>query len=818
MAPSLVSAVLSGSVLLAAVNAQNFEGGGRDEDAFEYVQPLNTTILTEYGSSPAVYPSPNITGAGGWEMGLEKAKAFVAQLTLEEKADMVTGQAGPCVGNIVAIPRLGFPGLCLQDGPLGIRVADYASVFSAGVSAGATWDKDIMYERGHAMGAEFKAKGSQVFLGPVAGPLGRSAYAGRNWEGFSSDPYLSGVAMEKTINGIQDAGVQACAKHWIGNEQEIMRNPLYEDENDNTEQTTAALSSNIDDRTMHELYMWPFANAAKARAASFMCSYQRINGSYGCQNSASQNGLLKTELGFQGYIMSDWGATHSGVASIEAGLDMNMPGGLGAYGLNFGLPSYFGGNVTAAVNNGTVDVSRIDDMVMRIMTPYFQLGQDQDFPSADPSGADLNTFSPRSTWTREYNLTGEVSRDVRGNHGELIRRHGAAGSVLLKNVDRTLPLKAPQNVAIFGNDAGDPARSSVINQQNYEYGSILAGGGSGTGQFTYMVTPLRAIQNRVAADGGITQFFLNNTHIIANNVSTLVIPRAVPEVCIVMLKTWAEEGDDRAHLGSDWEGDDVVESVASYCNNTVVVTHSAGVNTLPWADHPNVTAILAAHFPGQESGNSLVDILYGHVNPSGHLPYTIAENGDDWNAPPTTAINTTGFADWQSWFDEKLEIDYRHFDLQNMSVRYEFGFGLSYTTFEISDIESSPLEHNITSMPEQLPIQPGGNPALWESLYNVTVSVANTGDCAGATVPQLYVGLPSSAPAGTPIRQLRGFEKVYLEKGDMETVSFELQRRDLSYWDIVSQQWVIPEGEFTIWVGLSSRDLKVQDSFTVVGQ
>jgi beta-glucosidase len=191
----------------------------------------------------------NITGTGGWEMGLKKAKAFVAQLTIEEKADMVTGQAGPCVGNIVAIPRLGFPGLCLQDGPLAIRVADYASVFSAGVSAGATWDKDIMYERGYAMGEEFRAKGAQVMLGPVAGPLGRSGYAGRNWEGFSSDPYLSGIAMEKTITAAQDVGVQACAKHWVGNEQEIQRNPEYSD--DGVSQTSAALSSNIDDRTMH---------------------------------------------------------------------------------------------------------------------------------------------------------------------------------------------------------------------------------------------------------------------------------------------------------------------------------------------------------------------------------------------------------------------------------------------------------------------------------------------------------------------------------------------------------------------------------------
>ena len=193
----------------------------------------------------------NITGVGGWEMGLEKAKAFVAQLTLEEKADMVTGQAGPCVGNIVAIPRLGFPGLCLQDGPLALRVADYTSVFSAGVSVGATWDKNLMYERGHAMGEEFRAKGAHIMLGPVAGPLGRSAYAGRNWEGFSSDPYLSGIAMEKTIIGAQDAGVQACAKHWIGNEQETQRNPSYSTGVDNTQHTVAAVSANIDDRTMH---------------------------------------------------------------------------------------------------------------------------------------------------------------------------------------------------------------------------------------------------------------------------------------------------------------------------------------------------------------------------------------------------------------------------------------------------------------------------------------------------------------------------------------------------------------------------------------
>lgn len=781
---------------------------------FSYIQPLNTTILGQYGHSPAVYPSPNATGAGGWEAALAKATAFVAQLTLEEKSDMVTGTAGPCIGNIVAIPRLGFPGLCLQDGPLAIRAADYASVFSAGVSAAATFNKSLMYERGNAMGQEFKAKGAHIFLGPVAGPLGRAAYGGRNWEGFSPDPYLTGIGIEETINGMQDAGVQATVKHWIGNEQEVMRNPNFEDDEVWSEVIQESVSSNIDDRTIHELYMWPFANAVKAKVASFMCSYERLNGSYGCQNSKSLNGLLKGELGFQGYVMSDWGATHSGVASIESGLDMTMPGGFGKYGQAWSQGSFFGGNVTLAVNNGTVDVSRVDDMIVRIMTPYYYLGQDVDFPTVDPSGADLNTFSPKSSYIREFNLTGQRSRDVRGDHGELIRQHGAAAAVLLKNVNNTLPLKAPKSIGIFGNDAGDDTQG-FYNQIDFEYGTLSVGGGSGTGRLTYLVTPLEAIKARAKQTNALVQYWLNNTLIMTGDATNNWIPTP-PDVCLVFLKTWAEEGADRQHLSVDWNGDDVVEAVAQNCSNTVVVTHSSGITMLPWADHPNVTAIIAAHYPGQETGNSIVDILYGDVNPSARLPYTIAMQGSDYNAPPTTAIQTDGVDDWQSWFDEKLEIDYRYFDAHNMTVRYEFGFGLSYTTFSMANMAAEVLDTVITSAAPEQAVQPGGNPALWEVVYNVTVDITNTGDLAGAAVPQLYVTLPSTAPEGTPVRQLRGFDNVLLTAAETKTVSFELMRRDLSYWDSVSQQWLIPTGGFTLSLGWSSRDLQLFQTITPV--
>ncbi|KAL2075129.1 hypothetical protein VTL71DRAFT_71 [Oculimacula yallundae] len=782
--------------------------------ALAVVQPLNTTILGQYGHSPAVYPSPNATGIGGWEEALVKARAWTAQLTLEEKADMVTGRPGPCVGNIAAIPRLGFSGLCLQDGPLAIRTVDYASVFPAGVTTAASFDRELMYDRGKAMGEEFRAKGAQVALSPVAGPLGRSAYAGRNWEGFSPDPYLTGVAMEETILGLQSNGLQACAKHWIGNEQETQRNPTFK----NGTLITESLSSNMDDRTMHELYMWPFANAVRAGVASIMCSYQRLNGSYACENSKALNGLLKEELGFQGYVMSDWGATHSGVPSIEAGLDMDMPGGLGLYGLTlYGNASDFGGNVTIAVNNGTLESSRVDDMIIRIMTPYFWLGQDKDYPSTDPSSADLNTFSPKSSWTSEWVLNGTRSRDVRGDHGALIRKHGASSTVMLKNVNKALPLKAPKTISVFGNDASEQTQG-FLNQVNFEYGTLVAGGGSGTGRLTYLITPLEAIKARASKDGALVQQWLNNTLIASTNISTLAIP-VTPDVCLVFLKTWAEEAADRVSLELDWNGNEVVESVASYCNNTIVVTHSSGINDLPWADHPNVTAILAAHYPGQESGNSIVDILYGDVNPSGHLPYTIALNNDDYNGLPTTAVNSTDPDAWQAYFEEKLEIDYRYFDAQNMSVRFPFGFGLSYTEFELADLAIASSSGDNATVSPRAPAQtttPGGNPALWESLYNVTVSVSNTGDVAGAAVPQLYVTYPASAPAGTPPKQLRGFEKVMLETGASETVSFALMRRDLSYWDIVSQDWVIPEGEFGLTLGFDSRDSKLVGSFTIV--
>jgi beta-glucosidase len=251
-----------------------------------------------------------------------------------------------------------------------------------------------------------------------------------------------------------------------------------------------------------------------------------------------------------------------------------------------------------------------------------------------------------------------------------------------------------------------------------------------------------------------------------------------------------------------------------------------------FADHPNITAILAAHLGGQEVGNSIVDVLYGDVNPSGHLPYTIAKEESDYAFADITnssaLLNTSDSNAWQSNFEERLLIDYRHFDYYNLPVQYEFGFGLSYTTFGMSNVSvsgassgpiSSPCPkdgENMNSTSSSSPA-PGGNAALWEALYTISTSVTNTGKVAGAAVPQLYLGLPQPANEDvTPVKVLRGFEKVFLQPGESKTVEFPLMRRDISYWDVDQQTWVIGDGDVRVYAGFSSRDVKAQTLFSPI--
>ncbi|OAQ58172.1 beta-glucosidase [Pochonia chlamydosporia 170] len=695
-------------------------------------------------------------GDGDWAGPYAKAIAALPRLSQQDKISMVTGFAKneqPCTGLTAVVPSIGYPRLCLQDGPLAVKNLVNATVFPAGIQAASTWDTSLIYSRGFALGAESKAAGVHVLLGPAGGPLGKIPTGGRNWEGFSPDPYLTGIAMANTINGMQAAGVQACAKHVIGNEQE---------------QNREGISSNIDDRTNHELYLWPFADAIKANVSSIMCSYNKVNRTHACENKQLLQGLLKDELDFQGYIMSDWGAQHSTAESANAGLDMAFPypededAEDGLPKENDGLPKYWDDKLTNAISSNNVSQSRLDDMVTRILAGWYLVGQDSGYPP--PSNGSV-IYDPN-------------------DHKMLARKIARDGIVLLKNDNNTLPLKKSDRLAIIGTTADK---------------AVYQGGGSGGADAPQLVAPLDAIMKAGTVVANSTSNDPSNGATAANAAATAV----------VFLSSYSGEagmGDDRSNLNPDKSGNELVEAVSKTGKPTIVVIHSVGPLILEtiWK-LPNVVSIVWAGLPGQESGNALVDVLYGQISPSGKLPYTIARNESDYG---TYIIDDD--QGYQDNFTEGLYIDYRHFDKEGLQPRFAFGFGLSYTTFDYSDLESV-----IDAPPGNTTLIPGGKAGLYDTVATVSATITNTGKVTGAEVAQLYVGLPPSSP-DTPIKQLRGFTKISLNPGERGTVTFKLRCKDLSYWDVRTQAWVMPSGTFNVSVGASSRDIRLTDTISLV--
>ncbi|KAL5591820.1 hypothetical protein FOVSG1_010709 [Fusarium oxysporum f. sp. vasinfectum] len=407
------------------------------------------------------------------------------------------------VGTIGKVERLGFRGICFSDGPSGYARSDGVSVFSSGLTAAATWDKRLIYEHEHAVaiGEEFRAKGAHVFLGPSCGPMGRSVLGGRNWEGFGPDPYLSGVAMHASVSGIQSTT-----------------------EEDGT--VINALSSNIDERTLHEMYLWPFADAVKAGTASMMCSYNRVNQTYSCANHHLLS-ILKDELAFPGYVVSDWYATHGTACFANAGLDLEMPRPVRA---DYGA-SYFGNYLLDAVNDDNVTKSRLNEMVERVLTLYLFLHQHEDFPALDPASATALSVNQFGYNTTQFAIKPVPARDVRGGHA-----------------------KNEKDIGVFGNGAPYPAIGSVyFDYENasisYEVGTLDQGGGSGIVRNNELIAPLDANRESVRKQGGRVQVLLEHKDIIDGKFRSIY---PIPDVCLVFLKAFAAEGRDRESPDLDW--------------------------------------------------------------------------------------------------------------------------------------------------------------------------------------------------------------------------------------------------------------------------
>ncbi|KAI7151876.1 putative beta-glucosidase [Hortaea werneckii] len=765
-----------------------------------------------YGRSPPVYPTPVGGDDPAWEEAYAQASALVAELNYTQLAGLTLGSSDTrgCSGFID--PVAGFTGMCLQDNENGVRGTEQSSGFPSQLSIGASWNRSLALERAQFLGREFKALGANVLLGPVGGPLGRIARGGRNWEGFSNDPYLSGQLIAPTVTGIQES-VIACVKHWLFNEQETNRNPFafgflgYFG--------NQAVSSNVDDRTTHELYMWPFQDALAAGAGSVMCSYQRANNSYGCQNSKLMNGLLKTELGFQGFVVSDWYAVHTGTAANEAGLDMVMPSS------NFLTPE----SLAEAVNNGSVSAERLTDQATRILAAWYR------FAELEEPG--LN----------QHEGTNAQSEDVKST----LLQGAIEGHVLVKNTEGALPLdpSSTGTLNLFGYDAIGGLNTSaeglglydigLANTQKYEDGrifsfidyylqagdilsdphagpqialdgTILSGGGSGAVKVAWSISAHDALASRARTWNQTlhTQFL--------GQKPTVKAPDAP---CIVLINAQSSEGWDRSGIRDEYS-DTLVQNVASQCKNTIVVIHNAGVRLVDtWIENPNVTAVIFAHVPGQMNGEALAAILYGEQSPSGRLPYTVAKTESDYGdllSPSLPSAETPLYP--QSSFDEGLYIDYKHFIQQDITPRYPFGYGLTYSTFTYSNLSirlaegatTSPLPPTFQSSSNTTTLPQGGNPALFAHLATITVQITNTGAVAAAEVAQLYIEVASS---NLPLA-LRGFEKKRLSPGETETFSFPLRRKDLSVWDVGQQEWVLSKGPHGVKVGKSVGEILVE--------
>ncbi|KAH8822732.1 glycoside hydrolase family 3 protein [Flagelloscypha sp. PMI_526] len=754
---------------------------------FDYTDPSKPPPV---GSS--VIPDFN----DAWGNAYKKAKHLISSFSLEQKVNITTGvgwQNGRCVGNI---PPVGdkFPGLCLEDSPLGVRFADFVTAFPAAINAAATFNRRLMRLRGFAMGKEHVGKGVNIALGPMMN-IGRVAQGGRNWEGFGADPFLSGEAAYETILGMQAAGVQACAKHYINNEQEHKR-------------TTS--SSNVDDRTQHEIYLMPFLKSVQAGVASLMCSYNLVNGTYACENDALLNTILKGEMGFQGFVMSDWQATMSTMSAIT-GLDMTMPGDVS---FHIG-DSYFGGNLTAFVQNGTLPEDRVDDMATRILAAWYFLKQDH--PSYPRTNFDA--FLPDNEATNDH-------IDVQEDHYKLVREIGAASTVLLKNVDKALPLKKPRTMVLIGSDAS-PGKVSGPNQfadLGGNDGVLAMGWGSGTANFTYLISPYEALQSRAREDRTTVSWFFDdfNTDMAGNyakgkSVAIVFINSDSGEQ---YLTVDGNEGD-RKNLTAWHGGDQLVLAAAAQNNNTIVVINSVGPMILEsWIDHPNVTGVIWAGLGGNEAGNSIADVLYGKWNPSGRLPYTIAQRLEDYSAPLYLGGDETSILSIP--YTEGLNIDYRGFDAKNITPRFEFGYGLSYSEFKYSNVKVKKIEANDDVEQDERdvwdkggvnPIGQGMSNSVWlqQPLYNVTLDIENRGPYFGGDIPQLYVHFPSSAEE--PPSLLKGFANVEADVGETKTVSIILSRYDLSIWDVEKQGWKKPKGTIRFSIGTSSRDLRLKGNF-----
>jgi beta-glucosidase len=489
------------------------------------------------------------------------------------------------------------------------------TLLPAPIAAASSWDPGLLYMFGRVLGEEEWKKGTNVALSPSIDVV-RVPEWGRTFESYGEDPYFNGQMAQSEIRGIQSQGPIANANMYVTMNQESNR---FEED------------SIVDERTLHEIYLAPFAAAVeKGNVGTVMCAYVKTNSVFSCESSDVLTEMLRKDLHFDGFVMSDWGATHSTVDAVENGLNQEMPG-----------DKYFGAALKAAVEAGRVSQSTIDERVEQILVPMFRQGL---FDKAN---------------------TGSWSADVRTpEHTSFSLRAAEEGTVLLKNENKLLPLAKSVSIAVIGEAGGDKPKAE--------------GSGSSGVKPPYIVSPVDALRKVAAAGASIT--FSDGSDIAAAEETA-----RKATVAIVFVHTDETEGHDRPNLMLPGHQDAMIEAVANANLKTIVVLDTGGPVLMPWVD--KVAGILEAWYPGQEDGNAIAAILYGDVNPSAKLPLTFPRSA---TAIPTASQQQWPGIDGRSVYAEKLNVGYRWYDATNTQPLFPFGFGLSYTSFRLGDMKVSP--------------------------------------------------------------------------------------------------------------------------------
>lgn len=649
---------------------------------------------------------------------MEKIEKIVREMTLEEKISFCTGAD---FWHTKPLPAHGVPGVMMSDGPNGLRCqrgeADMigvnkslpATCFPPAGTAGAGWDPDLYAAEGEAIGREGLAAGVPLILGPGCN-IKRDPLGGRNFEYLSEDPYFAGKMAAAFIQGLQSTGAAASLKHFAANNQE------YKRQNGD---------SQVDERALREIYLAPFETAVReGKPDTVMCAYNKINGVHCSDSKVLLTDTLRGEWGFDGMVVTDWGALNDRIKGFHAGCDLNMPGGA----------RFMEKAALAAVREERLKAAEIDASVTRILR-----------------------FVEKARKALARN-TAPVDWDA---HHALAQKIAEQGAVLLKNDGGVLPLVSP-DAALIGYMAKEPryqgSGSSHINPTRLV---------SLTDAFPDM--PFFACCD---VKGNVTEDALRRAVELAQKHDTVIVAAGLPEI-------YESEAFDREHMRLPDGHNRMVEAVAAANPNTVVVLMGGGAMELPWAD--KVRAILYMGLPGQAGGTAAANLLTGAANPSGKLTET-------WPLTYQDTVSRGTFGQRNVEYRESVYVGYRYYDAAQKRVRYPFGHGLSYTAFAYSD--------------------------LIAARDSVTVSVMNTGARAGAEVVQLYIAPPQSG-LFRPRQELKGFARVELAPGETKRVRFALDDRSFALW---SDRWKVPGGTYTVRVGASSRDIRLEGTVEVTGE